>query len=502
MENLAMNRSDKKIFAAKSVVIAVATLCASLSAPVFAATDDVKSLMDLLLKKGVITQSDYDQHIKAAEEAAENREFKEKRIDKDVAKANEFLLKNKDAGQVMKNGIGIQSADGANTIQLMGRLHMDYRSYSSGYATGAAEKDNLTDALDVRRARLGVRGQIEKDFKYEIQGTYGMADNGMSESSTIVDIAFVDYAANPAAMFRAGKFKMPFSLEQLTSSNNIDFMERSFANQNEGEYVPGKETGVMLHGSPVAGASYGLAFSRGRANKNAQYDGADFIGRGTTNIAKLMGRDDIVTHLGIGYSSGKVKSATSYASNRDESRAFSGFFGGTEAVSAGATRTRSDVEYAVAYGPFKAQGEFFQIGYSKTGTDGDSRAVKMNYNELLWNITGESHNYNNANGTFGWIKPNNKFTSNGGLGAWQIGVRLSDFDGSEFTPVTGTASRTDKATSLTYGLNWYVNDNVRFMLNYVETKFDDSVGMGLAAAGNLTKLDKIKAIMLRSQISF
>jgi len=489
-----MNRSDKKIFAAKSVVIAVATLCASLSAPVFAATDDVKSLMDLLLKKGVITQSDYDQHIKAAEEAAENREFKEKRIDKDVAKANEFLLKNKDAGQVMKNGIGIQSADGANTIQLMGRLHMDYRSYSSGYATGATEKDNLTDALDVRRARIGVRGQIEKDFKYEIQGTYGMADNGMSDSSTIVDIAFVDYAANPAAIFRAGKFKMPFSLEQLTSSNNIDFMERSFANQNEGEYVPGKETGVMLHGSPIAGASYGLAFSRGRANKNAQYDGADFIGRGTTNIAKLMGRDDIVTHLGIGYSSGKVKSATSYASARDESRAFSGFFGGTEAVSAGATRTRSDVEYAIAYGPYKAQGEFFQIGYSDTtGTNAGSNAVKMNYNELLWNITGESHNYNNANGTFGWIKPNNKFTSNGGLGAWQLGVRLSDFDGSDFTPAAG---KTAKATSMTAGLNWYVNDNVRFMLNYVETKYDDSVTIGT------TKLDKIKALMLRSQISF
>ena len=42
----------------------------------------------------------------------------------------------------------------------------------------------------------------------------------------------------------------------------------------------------------------------------------------------------------------------------------------------------------------------------------------------------------------------------------------------------------------------YVNDNVRFMLNYVETKYDDSVTIGT------TKLDKIKALMLRSQISF
>lgn len=494
-----MNKPQTRVLSAKRITIAVATLCASLSAPVFA-SDDMKSLMDLLLKKGVISQSDYDKHLNAAQEAAENREFKEKRIDKDVAKANEFLLKNKDAGQVMKNGIGMQSADGSTTIQLMGRVHMDYRSYSSGVNSGSASStDSLTDALDVRRGRLGVRGQIEKDWKYEIQGTYGMTDNGMSESTTIVDLAFVDYAANPAAMFRAGKFKMPFSLEQLTSSNNIDFMERSFANQNEGEYVPAKETGVMVHGSPMPGTSYGLAYSRGRANKSAVYDGADFIGRGTANIAKIMGRDDIVTHLGIGYSTGRVKAATSYASARDESRAFSGFFNGTEAVVAGSTRTRSDIEYAVAYGPFKAQGEFFQIGYSDTtGTNAGSNAVKMNYNQLLWNITGESHNYSNSAGTFGWIKPNSKFTSNGGLGAWQVGIRLSDFDGSDFTQASG---KTTKATSMSYGLNWYVNDNVRFMLNYVETKYNDPVTVAGTGA-SAVQLDKIKAIMLRSQISF
>ena len=489
--------SSNPVISAKRIAIAVATVCASLSTSAYAA-DEVKAMMDLLLKKGVVTQAEYDKHVKDAADAAENREFKEKRIDADVAKANAYILKNADAGQVMKNGIGIQSADGRNSIQLMGRLHMDYR----GYSDGGAEKDQLTDKLDIRRARLGVRGQIDKDWKYEIQGTYGMADNGMSETSTIVDIAYVDYAANPAAMVRAGKFKMPFSLEQLTSSNNIDFMERSFANQNEGEYVPAKETGVMLHGSPLDGTSYGLAFSRGRANKNAQYDGADFIGRGTVNVAKLTGRDDLVTHLGLGYSSGKVVGGTSYASARDESRAVNGFFNGTESVLAGSSRTRSDVEYAIAYGPYKVQGEFFDIGYSDTSAG--SKSVKLNYNELLWNITGESHNYNNSNGTFGWIKPNNKFSSKGGLGAWQFGIRLSSLDGSEFTPAQG---RTDKATSVTYGLNWYVNDNVRFMLNYVETKFDSPVlitsGTTSASAGSTgTSVDKVKAIMLRSQIWF
>jgi len=480
--------------AIKHIVVSVAAVCATLSLPAIA-SDDVKALLDLMLKKGVISQADYDQQMKVTQEAADNREFKEKRIDKDVAKANEFLLKNKDAGQVMKNGIGLQSADGANTIQLMGRLHMDYRGYDAGFASGTTKTDPLTDVLDIRRARLGVRGQLDKDFKYEIQGTYG-GDNGMGDTATTLDIAFADYAANPAAMLRVGKFKMPFSLEQLTSSNNIDFMERSFASQNEGEYIPAKETGVMVFGSPLPGTYYGLAYSRGRANKSAIYDSPDLVGRVSANLAKAaMGRDDIVTHLGLGYSVGRVKSATSYASARDESRAYSGFFNGTEATRAGSTRTRQAIEYAIAYGPYKAQGEFFEISYSDmTGTNAGTNAVKMNYNELLWNITGESHNYSNSAGTFGWIKPNTKFSSNGGLGAWQVGVRLSDFDGSDFTTASG---KTAKATSMTYGLNWYMNDNVRVMLNYVETKYDSSV---LVATG--TSLDKIKAIMLRSQIWF
>ena len=169
-------------------------------------------------------------------------------------------------------------------------------------------------------------------------------------------------------------------------------------------------------------------------------------------------------------------------------------------MSAGSNRTRSDIEYAVAYGPYKVQGEFFGIKYDSTSAG--SKEIKMNYNEILWNITGESHNYSNSTGTFGWVKPNQKFSlSNGGLGAWQVGVRVSELDGSEFTRATG---RTDKATGITYGLNWIVNDNVRFMLNYVETKFDTPVLVSTsgAAGSSGASIDKVKAIMLRSQIWF
>ena len=483
-----------KLIAGSRTAIAVAAVCASFSAT--ASASDYKPLLDLMLKRGMITQQDYDEVIEATKDAEENKAFKELRTDQNLAKVNEYLRKNADAGSIMKNGIGMQSADGRNTIQLTGRLHMDYRAYDPEYASSVVTPvDSTTDQLDVRRARLGVKGQFEKDWKYEFIGSYGVPDNGMSDSASVVDVAYFDYAANPALSYRFGKFKMPFSLEQLTSSNNIDFMERSMANQNEGEYVPGKETGVMVFGSPREGTSYGLALSRGRINKSAGTDGSDFIGRGTVNFAKaFMDTDDYVTHLGVGYSRGEISPSSPifYQSARDESRAFNNFFKGQEIVRHGSDRLRSDVEYALTYGPVKLQGEFFKIGY--TTTDDATRNINISYNEILWNLTGESHNYNNATGTFGTIKPNAKFTDKGGMGAWQLGLRYTNFDASDFTPVLHS---TNKASAWTYGLNWYLNDYVRFMLNYVDTSFSDRVGLSTT-----TGVTGHKAVMLRSQINF
>jgi phosphate-selective porin len=58
------------------------------------------------------------------------------------------------------------------------------------------------------------------------------------------------------------------------------------------------------------------------------------------------------------------------------------------------------------------------------------------------------------------------------------------------------AGKTTRATAMTYGITWFVNDNLRFMLNYVDTKFDALVG---SSGGRVTG---DRAIMLRSQLSF
>ena len=450
-----------------------------------AQADEHTDLLDLLLQKGVITKQEHAARIEAYKDTLENKQFNAARIDKDLRDNNNLRFNKANDGSVTENGIGLKSKDGNNTVQLTGRLHMDYRQFTPTYGDGQTT-DAYQNLAEVRRARFGVRGQFAKDFKYQLLANFGN-DVGASSTTSTMDEMWVNYAANPEMQFQFGLFKMPFSLEQLTSSNNIDFMERSLIGNTDGEFIPAKETGFMLHGIPKPGLTYALALSRGRANKDAISDGFDYIGRVTTNFAELTGSKAYVAHLGAAYSTGEIKSGVIPASGRTESRTNSGWFTGS-ALSGITTRTRRGLEAAVAYNGFKVQGEQFTFQYDPAS--GTEQEIRGHYVQAVYNLTGESHAY--KDGTFGWIKPNNP-TDKGGSGAWQVGVRMSEFDASDISVATGKANR---ATAMTYGITWFCTDNLRFMLNYVDTKFDSLVG----SSGSRVTGDK--AIMFRSQLSF
>jgi phosphate-selective porin OprO/OprP len=467
-----------KLFKKLSIVVALAAVI-----PAYA--DEYKDTLNLLREKNIITQQEYETKLKAYEEKEENKKFAEQRIDKDVSDSVKYRQARANDGSVMENGIGLKSKDGNNTMQLTGRLHMDYRHYTPDYGVSQTT-DAYQNTAEARRARFGVRGQFAKDFKYQLLANFGASD-GFSSTSSTADEMWVNYAANPEMQFQFGLFKMPFSLEQMTSSNNLDFMERSLVGQNDSELIPAKETGFMLHGIPKPGLTYAIAASRGKSNKSAEFDGFDYIGRVTTNIAELTGSKAYTAHLGAAYSTGEIKSGVIPVSGRTESRMQSGWFTGS-ALSGATTRTRQGLEAAFAYDGLKLQGEYFNFKYEPE--TGSNQEIKGYYVQAVYNLTGESHSY--KDGVFGWIKPNNPVDKNG-RGAWQVSVRASEFDASDISVATGKANR---ATAMTYGITWFCTDNLRFMLNYVDTKFDSLVG----SSGSRVNGDK--AIMFRSQLSF
>ena len=126
--------------------------------------DEYIGTLNILRDKGVLTQKEYDAKVKAYEEKSENKRFAEQRIDKDLRENFNYRFARANDGSVAENGVVLKSKDGNNTIQFGCRIHMDYRQYAPAYAAGQIT-DSYQNLAEIRRARFGVRGQFQKDFR-------------------------------------------------------------------------------------------------------------------------------------------------------------------------------------------------------------------------------------------------------------------------------------------------------------------------------------------------
>ena len=381
--------------------------------------------------------------------------------------------------------------------KVTGRVHFDARNIESGL-NNMLDRDSasVSDNFEVRRARIGVTGSINKDIGYEVVG------NGVGGNTNWIDTAFINYGFNKKAQIRTGRFKQPFSLEEMTSSNNIDFMERSYGNQ----MVPGKRLGAMVHGEPMTGLTYGVSVYQDGFNEvtNQNSLGAKQAARLTLNLAQTQDIKDTVLHVGLGYTAGDSQVTPTNSGNtadttqtttratvlafRTEGRglnnAYRAQIGGDTLLASSATsglgynqsannavtinQKLRGIELAGARGPFKFQMETFNSKYNATGvseTLGSSTFVSTNmtvnakaqYLELMYNITGESWADAYKGGAFGGIKPKTNFMTDyggvvgNGTGAWQVGFRASKYstDIANTATCVGTTASPGCATTVT-----------------------------------------------------
>ena len=365
--------------------------------------------------------------------------------------------------------------------KVTGRVHFDARVIDNSY-NAIADRDSASvgDNFEIRRARIGVVGTINKDIAYEIVG------NGVGGTTNWIDTAWANYGFNKKTQVRVGRFKQPFSMEEQSSSNNVSFMERSYGNQ----MVPGKRLGAMMHGEPMPGLTYGVSVYQDGFNEITNQDsiGTKQAARLTLNLAQLNDIKDTVLHVGLGYTGGDSKVVPTNSTNTQESvsqttrativalrsenrgqnniyRAQIGgdklYLGSDYGQSANNAITINQklrgLELAGARGPFKFQMETFNSKYNASGTIEDLSSasvadsavsmgvqVKAQYIEVMYNITGESFAESYKGGNFGGIKPKTNFmTDYGGVvgngkGAWQVGFRTSKYTSD--APNTATCS--------------------------------------------------------------
>lgn len=127
------------------------------------------------------------------------------------------------------------------------KVHLDWRHFDRP----AAGVDR--DALDLRRTRVAMTGTAFKRIHFEVERELLDADQGWRD-------VYLDFDLGRRLDVKAGRFKMPFSLEQLTSVTRLDFAYRSLA----ATYLaPGREVGMMAHGTIARGVKYQAGLFRG-----------------------------------------------------------------------------------------------------------------------------------------------------------------------------------------------------------------------------------------------
>jgi phosphate-selective porin OprO/OprP len=105
----------------------------------------------------------------------------------------------------------------------------------------ALEETGKIDGFDIRRARLDVKGNISSYWSYRVQFD-------LAGTPKLID-AYTELKLNDYFNFTIGQAKIPFSLENLTSSNKLELIDRSQA--VEALVARGKDVGGNQNGRDI-----------------------------------------------------------------------------------------------------------------------------------------------------------------------------------------------------------------------------------------------------------
>jgi len=468
-----------------------------------------------------------------------------------------------------EKGFGLESADGQNSIRLRAVLQTDYRYYDKGandirertdQRAGNIGADGFHDASDtfiLRRARPIIEGTLFGKYDYRFTPDFG---NG----SAAVQDAYVDARFAPGLKLKVGKFKPELGLERLQSAGDIKFVERSYVTNN---LLPNRDLGIALHGDVFNDKlSYSVGYYNGTADGSSSSGGAGFLGDkdigGRIFTTPFKGDDSALAGLGFGIAGtyGDAQGErnlnftdTSSADNTrqglpsayltDGQQVF--FRYGTGTVADG-RRFRIAPQANYYYGPFGLIAEYARVdqevslaggGSPGAGGAGSNSIIFAGTNKTLthdaWEIAA-SYLLTGEDASFKGVKPRRDFDlDSGGWGAWELVARYSEINldsdtfkntkGQYAVASSGTTANSayadlsqsaKAAKTWTAGLNWYLNQNVKFQLDYSQTSFDGGAIVGPshngagtvinvnASGSNIKDREDERAVLARIQLTY
>ena len=343
------------------------------------------------------------------------------------------------------------------TVDLRVKSQSDFRDFPE--EPGTDEKR----LFDLHRARLGVEGTFLKRFEYQVESE-------LRDPSRPWRDVYVDARVAKNFGVRAGQFKIPFGLDQLTGSMDLDFNYRSLA----GSFLsPGRDVGLMAHGRVLheivryqagvfrSGGDNVRASERTDPQTRRTYAGRVVIKPWDSSKSYRLLRS---VSGGVAYTTGDLPEGPNGL--RGKTVPGDAFF---DRLYVNGRRQRMGVEFQWRPASLGLQGEFIRTRDQRVrqGIEDENLPDSLArgwYVSGTWLLTGERKTDS--------VEPAHPLF-HGGIGAVEIAGRVEQLrsssdsvNGAFTTPRSPLiAPRTDNVW--TAGVNWYLNEYLKVQANLI-----------------------------------
>ena len=364
-------------------------------------------------------------------------------------------------------------------VDLRGRVQLDWRWF---------DPDVGEETFDIRTIRVGLKGNLTRHFDWEIEREIDKAADLEEEIEKWrfgqwKDV-FINWTTFDAFRVKAGRFKMPFGLEQNTGVSDLDFAYRTLGSV---KLAPGRDTGVMAHGELLDGA---LLYEAGVFDDDGDngeleverfiQEGQDLEDLGPSLAVRVVGElfRGLPVHdrlkgaeFGIAYTRSHVPEGLNSLFGEDVWG-----FNYVERVYVQGTRQRVGLQADWSPGPLGFKAEWMQsreerLGQSNRNEDLSDFLGTAWYTSATWILTGEDKDSD--------VTPNDPLFA-GGIGVVELAVRYDRLtfesaskEGPDFTNPRSEHLTPNTDSTLTFGVNWMPIRWVKVVANGIRQSFSD-----------------------------
>ncbi|MBQ9311375.1 MAG: hypothetical protein IJ222_11025 [Bacteroidales bacterium] len=372
------------------------------------------------------------------------------------------------------------------------KLWFDSRAQADGAVFFGAPDyaDAIGNGTSIRRARFAVKAQINKDW-------YGEFDMDLANGLAELKDAIVRYTGVPDLDLQVGNFKEFFSIQRNTTSRYLQFIERPMVSS---ALAPSRHLGFNAKYAKdwlwVSAGAFTQKVAGTEEWDNVADNNKDF-GRnsGYSLTTKLVVRplykmDNASLHIGAAYSHRTTTTdlatgewGTYRASCRNSTNINRKKYVDTNNLPGFDHNNLWTVELAGHWNGLRYEAAYIgdNVHFKKDAADPATKNFGGWYVQAGYLLGGGKQRYDAKGGKYTRVERGQKW------GDLELCARIENVN-LNCDNVYGGA-----AQAYTLGLNWYVNDNVKMMVNYQYNDNDryangkNKLNVGKDAAGNPTK---------------